>query len=83
MRHVLLFLVFTSFASIVYGYTLLDQNPSLGHKFIGGGTAGIFLLAMPLFLFTYSRNKKMKDYMLNKENIRKMQEREEKKNGAS
>ncbi|MEO0901817.1 MAG: hypothetical protein AAFY00_07240, partial [Bacteroidota bacterium] len=34
---------------------------------------GLFLVAMPLFLIKESKGKKMKDYMLNKENIEKMQ----------
>ena len=46
---------------------------SRANKFIGGGTAGLFLVAMPLFLFKESKGKDMKDYMLTKENIKKMQ----------
>jgi hypothetical protein len=34
---------------------------------------------MPLFLLLESRNKRMKDYLLNEENILKMRENEEKK----
>ena len=48
----------------------------MAHKFIGFGTAGIFLLAMPIFLIGASKNKDVKDYMLTKENILKMREKE-------
>jgi hypothetical protein len=34
---------------------------------------GLFLVAMPMFLIIESRGKKMKDYMLTEENLRKMQ----------
>jgi len=51
----------------------------LAHKYIGFGTAGLFLLAMPLFLYKESKGKKMNDYMLTEENIRKMRGKERKK----
>ena len=65
-------IVLVSLGSIVYGFTLLEDAPVTGNKCIGFGVIGIFLLAMPLFLIFESRGKKMKDYMLTDENIRKM-----------
>ena len=65
-------IVLVSLGSIVYGFTLLEDAPITGNKCIGFGVIGIFLLAMPLFLIFESRGKKMKDYMLTDENIRKM-----------
>jgi len=67
-----LLIVLVSLGSIVYGFTLLEDAPITGNKCIGFGVIGIFLLAMPLFLIFESRGKKMKDYMLTDENIRKM-----------
>lgn len=73
MKYVITLIVLTSIASIIYGFNLDESQEALAHKFIGGGTVGLFLVAMPLFLLSESRGKKMKDYMLTEENIRKMQ----------
>ncbi len=75
MRYVILIIVIVSFSSIVYGLNLDDERADLANKCIGAGTVGIFLVAMPLFLVTESKGKKMKDYMLTEENIRKMQDK--------
>jgi hypothetical protein len=75
MRYVILIIVMVSFTSIVYGLNLDDERADLANKCIGAGTVGIFLVAMPLFLVTESKGKKMKDYMLTEENIRKMQDK--------
>ncbi len=76
LRYVTLLIVLSSLGSILYGFTLLEEAPVTGNKCIGFGVVGIFLLAMPLFLVSESRGKKMKDYMLTDENIRKMREPE-------
>ena len=72
-------IVLLSLGTIVYGFIVIDEEPALGNKCIGFGTVGLFLLAMPLFLIFESRGKKVKDYMLTEDNIRKMREVEEKK----
>lgn len=53
----------------------MEAEEDRGHKCIGFGVIGLFLVAMPLFLIVESRGKKMKDYMLTDENIRKMREK--------
>ena len=78
-KHLIVLIVLASFTSIIYGFTIKEETPATAHKFIGFGTLGLFLVAMPLFLIKESRGKKMKDYMLTHENIKKMQEREAKK----
>ena len=76
-KHLIILIVIASFAAIIYGFNLKDSNEFLGHRFIGSGTVGLFLIAMPLFLYKESKKgKKMKDYMLTKENIEKMQKKE-------
>ena len=77
--YIVLIIVIASIGGIIYGFSLLDENPSFANKCIGFGTVGLFLIAMPLFLFKESKGKKVKDYMLTEENIRKMQGRAEKK----
>ena len=78
MSWVILLITLGSLASIAYGFVIEVENPATAHKLIGFGTVGLFLVAMPLFLITASRGKKMKDYMLTDENIRKMRGSDEK-----
>ena len=75
-KYIIVLIVFASFGAIIYGFTIKAENLFLAHRFIGSGTVGLFLIAMPLFLFKESKGKKMKDYMLTKENIEKMQSKE-------
>lgn len=77
LKHIIFIIMLLSLGSIGYGLTLEDEHPQ-APKYIGGGTVGLFLVAMPLFLWKESRFKNMKDYMLTKENIIKMQEKERK-----
>ena len=79
-NHLILLVLLASFTSIIYGFDLKTQNETVAHKYIGFGTAGLFLVAMPLFLYKESKKgKQMKDYMLTKENIEKMQQKEREK----
>ena len=73
-RHIVALIALAALGSIGYGFYLQDADPQAGHRWIGLGTVGLFLVAMPLFLIKESRGKKMKDYMLNEENIRKMRQ---------
>ena len=73
MRYFILFIVIASFGLIIYGYNLEESQEDLTHTFIGSGTVGLFLIAMPLFLYTESKGKDFKDYMLTDESVRKMQ----------
>ena len=52
---------------------LLDLEPDVSNRLKGLGTVMIFFVVMPLFLLVESTGKKMKDYMLIEENIKKMQ----------
>lgn len=72
LKYIIIVVVLASFASIVYGFIIKSENAVQADKFIGMGTVGLFLVAMPLFLIKESKGKKMKDYMLTKENIDKM-----------
>ena len=79
MKYIITIIVLASIASIVYGFTLEESEELLANKFIGSGTVGLFLVAMPLFLYKESKGKNVKDYMLTEDNIRKMQGKEPKK----
>jgi hypothetical protein len=69
-------IVLISFSSIAYGFSLEESQEERAHKFIGAGTVGLFLIAMPLFLIKESKGKNMKDYLLTEENIKKMQSKD-------
>ncbi|MDC6366292.1 MULTISPECIES: hypothetical protein [Flavobacteriaceae] len=79
LKHIIVLIVLISFGSITYGFNIKEEKTKEGNKYIGLGTIGLFLVAMPLFLYKESKGKNMKDYMLTKENIKKMQARERKK----
>ena len=79
MKYIISLIVLASFGAIIYGFSIQEEELYLARKYIGFGTAGLFLLAMPLFLYKESKGKKMKDYMLTEENIRKMRGEESKK----
>ena len=79
LRTVLLLLFIGSLVLIVFGFALPDERSTEANKYIGSGTVAIFLITMSLFLLLESRNKRMKDYLLNEENILKMRENEAKK----
>lgn len=73
LKHIITVIVIASFGSIIYGYTLDAEEQAIAQKFIGGGTLTLFLIAMPLFLYKESKHRNWDDYMLNEENVRKMQ----------
>ncbi|MBO0331086.1 hypothetical protein [[Muricauda] lutisoli] len=77
LKHIIFLIMLASLGAIFYGLSLEEGHPQ-APKYIGGGTVGLFLVAMPLFLWKESKVKNMKDYMLTHENIKKMQEKERK-----
>lgn len=68
-----IFLLFIAAIAIILAGFLLDLELELSNRLKGLGTVMIFFVVMPLFLLVESPGKKMKDYMLTEENIRKMQ----------
>ncbi len=81
-HYIIILVLIASIASIFYGFYIKSEQLILAHKYIGFGTAGIFFIAMPLFLYKASQGKNVKDYMLNEENIRKMNLNEVKKSDS-
>lgn len=73
MKYIITTIVLISFGLIIYGFSLEVEHSNTANRFIGSGTLGLFLLAMPLFLIKESKGKKFKDYMLTDDNVRKMQ----------
>ena len=54
--------------------TLKAKEIELSNKLIGFGVIGMFFLVFPLFSYYRWKDKKMSDYVLNKENLDKMKE---------
>tara|TARA_R110002051_G_scaffold250833_1_gene310187 strand:+ start:8293 stop:8550 length:258 start_codon:yes stop_codon:yes gene_type:complete len=73
LKYFITLILLASITAIIYGFYIKEDQVNLANKCIGFGTVGIFLIAMPLFLFKESKGKNVKDYMLTEENIRKMQ----------
>lgn len=79
LKYIIVLVVLASFSAIIYGFNLDASQETLSHKYIGSGTVGLFLVAMPLFLYKESKSRDFKDYMLTDENVRKMQGKEPRK----
>jgi len=76
MKYIIIFLFIVAIGSIIVGY-LIDAEYS--QKLIGFGVVGLFLIVFPLFSYYRWKDKKVEDYMLTKENLKKMREREDQK----
>ena len=75
MKYVILFLFMASLGSIAVGFIV---ESAYSQKFIGFGVMGLFFIAFPVFAYYRWKDKDIKDYMLTKENLDKMRERQEK-----
>ena len=76
MKYFIAILFLASLGSIICGF-LLDVIYS--QKLIGFGVVCLFLVVFPLFSYYRWKDKNLKDYMLTKENLDKMRERESRK----
>ena len=74
MKYIIIFFTIVSFGSIIFGYFFESDYEQ---KFIGFGVMGIFFIVFPLFSYYRWKDKDVKDYMLTKENLDKMRERNE------
>ncbi|QDO93009.1 hypothetical protein FNB79_03145 [Formosa sediminum] len=73
MKNLIIILTLLAFGSILSGFIL---NVSFSEKLIGFGVVGLFLIVFPLFSYYRWKDKDVKDYMLTKENLNKMREKE-------
>ncbi|NNF86318.1 MAG: hypothetical protein HKM26_07175 [Winogradskyella sp.] len=64
-------LTIAAFTSIILGFAL---DLEYSQKLIGFGVLGLFLIVFPLFSYYRWKDKNLKDYMLNKENLDKMRD---------
>jgi len=77
MKYIIGLLFIASFGSIIAGFVFKPEP--IAEKLIGSGVVGLFLFVIPLFTYHRWKGRKVKDYMLTKENIQKMQDYQNKK----
>lgn len=73
MKYLIGVLTIIVFASIACG---LIWDTEYSQKLIGFGVLGLFFVVFPLFSYHRWKDKKVEDYMLTKENLQKMRDRE-------
>lgn len=73
MKYLIIILTLIVFGSIFTGF-LWESEYS--QKLIGFGVLGLFFVVFPIFSYHRWKDKKVADYMLTKENLDKMRERE-------
>ena len=76
MKYLITIFFLISISLIIGGFFDVFEN---SEKSIGLGVSGLFLIVFPLFSWHRWKNKNVKDYLLTKENLDKMREREARK----
>lgn len=79
MKYILTLLFLIALSFVLYGYYIGEDDLVVKDRFIGLGIVVFFFVWMPIFIYHRWKNKKVKDYMLNKENIEKMRDYSKKK----
>lgn len=72
MKYIIGVLTILVFTSILIGFFTENEY---SQKFIGFGVLGLFLVVIPLFSYYRWKDKNMKDYLITKENIDKMRDK--------
>ncbi len=80
MKYIIRILFIAILTLICVGYYFKNSGDhTTGDKFVGIGILTASFILMPIFIYHRWKNKKVKDYMLTDENLRKMREFQEKK----
>ena len=74
MKYFLTILFILILIALGIGFYLKPEDEATGNLIIGLTLMGGFFVLMPLFIYHRWKNRSVKDYMLTKENIEKMQE---------
>ncbi len=77
MKYLIGLFFIASVGSIIAGF-IFKPEP-IAEKLIGFGVVGLFLIVIPLFTYHRWKGRKVKDYMLSKENILEMRDYQNKK----
>ncbi|QAA82495.1 hypothetical protein EI546_12540 [Aequorivita sp. H23M31] len=79
MKYFLIILFFIVVIGIALGFYLKPTDPATGDLLIGLSLMAGFFVLMPAFVYHRWKDRSVKDYMLNKENIMKMHDYQNKK----
>jgi len=79
MKYFLIVLFFAVAISLGIGFYIKTDDEATGKLIIGLSLMVGFFVLMPSFIYHRWKDKNVKDYMLNKENIMKMHEYQKKK----
>lgn len=79
MKYVLQILLIAVIISLGVGFYIKSTDEATGQLIIGFSIVVGFFVLMPLFIYHRWKDRDVKDYMLNKENIMKMHNHEKKK----
>jgi len=74
MKYIILILFTSVVAGLGVGFYIKVGDEATGNLIIGLSLMVGFFLLMPLFIYYRWKGKNLKDYMITKENIKKMQE---------
>lgn len=72
MKYFLSFLLIATLAGLGCGFYIKSENIATGQLIIGISIVVGFFILMPLFIYHHWKDKNVRDYMLTKENIEKM-----------
>ena len=73
-RYILIIIFIGVVCSVGYGFYIKEENPLIGHKFIGIAVVGLFFVWMPTFIYHRWKDRKVKDYMLTDETFQRMKD---------
>ncbi|KAA1245140.1 hypothetical protein [Aquimarina sp. RZ0] len=75
MKYVIKILFFLIIILVGIGYYFKNSGDHVnGDKWVGAGILMASFVLMPLFIYHRWKNKKVKDYMLTEENLKKMRD---------
>ncbi len=74
MRYFIIVLFIVVLIALGIGFYIKLDDEATGNLIIGLTLMVSFFILMPLFIYHRWKNRSVKDYMLNKENIQKMQD---------
>ncbi|MGB3343173.1 MAG: hypothetical protein WBA61_04620 [Aequorivita sp.] len=79
MKYILQILLVAVIIGLSVGFYVKSTDEPTGHLIIGFSLVVGFFILMPLFIYHRWKDRDVKDYMLNKENIMKMHNHEKDK----
>ncbi len=74
MKYFLTILLISILIALGIGFYLKPNDVATGNLIVGLSLMVGFFILMPLFIYHRWKNRNVKDYMLTKENIKKMQD---------